>query len=483
MFGFAWALAIAAAGPSTLSDCQRLADEWCTSSRASGDGTSTCSAVNMRESSGRCGDEKYVARLGRGSPQKDQLALQWRCYAESVAANATNTNHANACYCTRQDELRDMLTLCQQRVAPASLVFSSAHPPLAPVGTPPYTMVRIPALLVTRSGTLLAFGTARRGGGGDYAWNDLILRRSFDEGLSWGEVQLLPGDNTSGPATVDNPCPIWDDVHNRTVLVFMSDGKRMLLMTSEDDGESWSVPRDISRQGILDPATHPDWSLVYTGPPGGVQMSAGSAHPGRLVCPSHHARANNAGAGGTDASYAIYSDDFGETWNIGADVTLPGFSGENQLVELRGGELLTSLRVNGAWDGSYHLNRTHLFARSTDGGASWHKAYAATPDFPEVNCEGSLIVQPFAGAQTGQRLLWSGILGGGIGSLSDPRTGMVLRASVDGGITWPESTLVWAGLADYSSLQLLRSGRVGLLYTRNASAGETVFQLLPGLSV
>ena len=63
----------------------------------------------------------------------------------------------------------------------------------------------------------------------------------------------------------------------------------------------------------------------------------------------------------------------------------------------------------------------------------------------------------------------------------EPRTAMVLRVSTDGGRTWPASTLVWAGLADYSSLQVLRSGRVGLLYTRNASAGETVFSVLPGV--
>ena len=35
---------------------------------------------------------------------------------------------------------------------------------------------------------------------------------------------------------MDNPCPIWDRVHNRTVLLYMSDGKRMLMTTSDDEG-------------------------------------------------------------------------------------------------------------------------------------------------------------------------------------------------------------------------------------------------------
>jgi len=258
--------------------------------------------------------------------------------------------------------------------------------------------------------------------------------------------------------------------------VYMSDGKRMLVTTSDDDGISWSVPRDISHSTIQDPSTHPNWQLVYTGPPGGIQTRSG-----RLVCPSHHAKANNAGEGGTDASYAVYSDDYGATWHIGADVTLPGYSGENQLVQLPTGELLTSMRVNGAWDGAYHLNRTHLFARSADEGATWGPPYAATPHFPEVNCEGSMVAQWEPDAVSGQRLLASGILGGGIGSASDDRTGMVVRKSTDGGRTWPHHTLVWAGKADYSSLQVLPSGQVALLYTRNARAGETVFSLLPGV--
>eukprot|EP00937_MAST-01D_sp_MAST-1D-sp2_P003310 g3310.t1 len=216
-----------------------------------------------------------------------------------------------------------------------------------------------------------------------------------------------------------------------------------------------------------------NWGLVYSGPPGGIQTKSG-----RLVCPCHHAASNNAhGLQGTDASYAVYSDDHGDTWRIGADVTAPGLSGENQAAELDDGTLITAIRENGAWDGSYGVNRTVMLARSGDGGATWGRAFAPATPFPETNCLGSLVAQRRAGSPT--RLLRSGILGGGIGAL-EQRTGMVVRASTDGGLHWND-TLVWAGPADYSSLAALRSGRLGLLYTRNASAGETVFQLLPGV--
>ena len=181
--------ACVAHGLASLDQCQATADSWCNNSPASGDGKASCADLNA----GQGCSNRYVARLGRGSSVKEQLSLQWRCYAVNVARNATNTNFASKCYCTHQDTLRDMLTRCQEEAAPASLVFSSLHPPAAPEGTPPYTMVRIPALLSTTMGTLLAFATARRGDGGDYAWNDLILRRSMDEGVTWGPVQMIPG--------------------------------------------------------------------------------------------------------------------------------------------------------------------------------------------------------------------------------------------------------------------------------------------------
>merc|ERR1712032_1575529 len=150
-------------------------------------------------------------------------------------------------------------------------------------------------------------------------------------------------------------------------------------------------------------------------------------------------------------------------------------------VQLANGSLLTSIRENGQWeDKGWHVNRTRMFALSQDGGVTGGEAFAGTPNFPETNCEGSMIAGSAKGGK--QFLVHSGILGGGIGAL-EPRTGMVIRVSDDNGQTWPHVTLAWAGQADYSSLQMLAGGKVGVLYTRNASL-ETVFQQLsvPGLT-
>eukprot|EP00966_Prymnesium_polylepis_P151211 3493741-Prymnesium_polylepis.1 len=149
----------------------------------------------------------------------------------------------------------------------------------------------------------------------------------------------------------------------------------------------------------------------------------------------------------------MYSDDYGETWHYGDDVTAAGLSGENQLVELDDGALLTGLRENGAWDGAYHVNRMHIgtlgcpprlhparwhtarplfrvcvtrlasrtqFARSIDGRQIVAACvYAGKPNNPEVNCEGSLVAQS---SISGQRLISSSILGGGIDApVPEPR--------------------------------------------------------------
>ena len=49
---------------------------------------------------------------------------------------------------------------------------------------------RIPAVVVSKKGTVLAFAE-RRHGLHDHAQNDIVLRRSSDNGKTWGEEQIL----------------------------------------------------------------------------------------------------------------------------------------------------------------------------------------------------------------------------------------------------------------------------------------------------
>ena len=70
-----------------------------------------------------------------------------------------------------------------------------------------YHTYRIPALMVTRSGTLLAFCEGRKHSSSDTGDIDLLLRRSVDGGKTWGKTQVVWDD---GPNTCGNPCPVLD---------------------------------------------------------------------------------------------------------------------------------------------------------------------------------------------------------------------------------------------------------------------------------
>src|SRR5688500_15369397 len=59
-----------------------------------------------------------------------------------------------------------------------------------------YSSFRIPALITTKRGTLLAFAEGRASLR-DHAENDIVLKRSTDDGKTWGPLQLVHEDGTN----------------------------------------------------------------------------------------------------------------------------------------------------------------------------------------------------------------------------------------------------------------------------------------------
>src|SRR5271157_3429796 len=93
-----------------------------------------------------------------------------------------------------------------------------------------YHTYRIPSLIVTNKGTLLAFCEGRKTNGGDIGDIDLLLKRSFDGGKTWTKAQVVWDD---GPNTCGNPCPVLDS-RNGTIWLPMthnigSDTEEMLV--------------------------------------------------------------------------------------------------------------------------------------------------------------------------------------------------------------------------------------------------------------
>jgi sialidase-1 len=155
-----------------------------------------------------------------------------------------------------------------------------------------YHTYRIPAAIVSAKGTVLAFCEGRKKSRSDTGDIDLVLRRSTDQGKTWGEPRVVWDD---GGNTCGNPCPVLDrdtgtlwllltwnagEIHESKVKPgFGLDSRRVFVTHSTDDGLTWAEPSDITTV-----AKNKAWSWYATGPGAGIQLQHG-AHKGRLVIP------------------------------------------------------------------------------------------------------------------------------------------------------------------------------------------------------
>jgi len=314
-----------------------------------------------------------------------------------------------------------------------------------------YHTFRIPALLVTKQGTLLAICEGRKTGRGDHGDLDLVQKRSTDGGKTWGPLELIYEEGGTEKVTIGNPCPVVDQTTGAIWLPFNRDNDRVLMTSSSDNGKTWAKPRDITAD-----TKAKDWNWYATGPGNGIQLSRGK-YKGRLVIPCDHRvgadKADKAGWDHAGRSHVIYSDDHGQTWKLGGSTDFA--MNECAVVELADGTLMLNSR-------SYRGKACRGVSLSKDGGATW----APTTDDPalvESICQASLISHsPPAGPQAGKNLLL----------FSNPavpkgRTHLTVRLSEDEGKTWPHSRLVCEGHSAYSSLAILPSGEIGLLYERD----------------
>lgn len=317
-----------------------------------------------------------------------------------------------------------------------------------------YFAYRIPALLTTKPGTLLAFCEGRKTSLSDDGDNDLVLRRSSDDGKTWLNLQLVHEEGDDAVITVGNPCPVIDPSTGRIFLTMNRKNGRVLLTHSDDDGATWSKVRDIT-----DSASKPGWGWYAMGPGVGIALERGP-HRGRLIIPANHRETPD--RSGPSASHVIYSDDHGETWKLGGTVGL--HTNECQLVETiagDGSELLINMRNHWARSGKKpELAGRRLISRSRDDGMTWTEP-ARDEALIEPTCQASLFRYSWASDSQRSVLLFANP------DSTSKRERMTVRASFDEGRTWPASRLIDAGPSGYCCLTRLKDGRIGLIYERD----------------
>ncbi|MFF4250328.1 exo-alpha-sialidase [Streptomyces sp. NPDC001663] len=330
---------------------------------------------------------------------------------------------------------------------------------------PGYACFRIPAIVRTTDGTLLAFAEGRVLNCGDAADIDIVLKRSTDGGRTWGPLQVV---NEGGGDTHGNPAPIVDRETGRILLAETyntgrADGSSCSvpcdrtphLQYSDDDGVTWSAPRDLS--GEILPA---DWNSWYaTGPVHGIQLTRGR-HAGRLVFGVNTETWDGSRVTANHAAL-IVSDDAGDHWRIGAtdswpiadDGTFRQKPSELTLTERTDGSVLVSGREQ---DGTDLGHRTQAVSR--DGGSSFVGPFRDLPDLYTPQVQGSML-------RLGDRIL--------LACPGDPdrRRTMMVRSSYDGGRTWDSvdrGTVVTTDWSGYSDMARIDHDTVGLLYEGGA---------------
>jgi sialidase-1 len=331
--------------------------------------------------------------------------------------------------------------------------------PLWTAGEDGYHSYRIPALLTTQSGALLAFCEGRRNNRRDHGDIDLIMKRSTDGGETWSSHVVVYEEGGSADVTIGNPCPVVDQDTGTIWMPFCRDNKEVLITKSEDDGVTWSVPVNIS-QGVM----HGHWVWVATGPGVSIQMEQGP-HKGRLVVPCDHGVMS--GEQRIHHSHVFYSDDHGETWQLGG--LLPEHTDEAQVVELTDGRLLINMR---SYWGKVAKDKGKLGKRalawSDDGGATWSDL-AFDETLIEPVCQGSFVRYTLAADSGKDCVLFSNP------ASTESRVNMTVRISYDEGESWPVAKSLHSGPSAYSSLAALGNNTVACLYERgDDSAYETL---------
>ena len=350
------------------------------------------------------------------------------------------------------------IALAQSEAIDERILFSA--------GAGGYHTFRIPSLLTTPSGALLAFCEGRRLGRGDSGAIDLVVKRSQDSGMTWSPLQVVWGD---GANTCGNPCPVVDsrtgrillpmtwnmgEDHGRELHHGTAKGTRKVFLTySDDDGRSWSPAREITGE-----VKSSDWWWYATGPGVAVQLQHGQ-RVGRLVVPANHTSQRHG-----YAAHAIYSDDGGDSW-ARSSVIAPACN-ESQVVELRDGRLMMNSRSQSFTNQERTGYRAIAF--SADAGETWTPP-RPDPHLGDPQVQASLIRYSWPDGDSAGRLLFANPAPP-VSRERGKRVRMTVRLSRDEGKTWTARRLIHEGPAAYSCLARLPDDAVGLLYEAGSNA-------------
>ena len=303
---------------------------------------------------------------------------------------------------------------------------------------------RIPSLVTTTNGTLIAAIDERNNSCGDLKWNrdiNIVIRKSFDDGKTWTKIEKIV-DYPLGRSASD-PSMIVDKKTNEIFLFFnymdldnAKDIYRFMVIKSSDHGKNWSEPFEITNN-IIKKGWEKDFMFITSGR--GIQTKDGTL----LHC------LVNLNKG----THVFGSKDHGKSWFLIDTPLSPG--DESKIVELSNGNWLVNSRVN-----SNDSRYSHI---SKDNGQTW--ATYKNKDLQDPGCNASLV-------NYDELLLFTNAFD------SKYRKNLSLSVSKDQGKTWAKNQTIYAGESAYSSITKLKNGDIGVFFEKD-NYTKNVFVRIP----
>jgi sialidase-1 len=353
-------------------------------------------------------------------------------------------------------------------------------------GTEGNKVYRIPAIVSLPDGSLLAFCESRVNDAGDFGDINIVSKRSKDGGKTWGSLQMVVDYDT---LQAGNPAPVvdLDDPRYRKgrIFLFYNTGnnhegevrkgkglREVWYKTSTDNGATWSEPVNITMQvhrprqpQVNSSYNFPEDWRSYANAPGHAMQFTSGQYKGRIFVPANHSAGEPQNEFGDYLAHGFYTDDHGETFQLGKSVNIPG-ANESTAAQLSSDKLIMNIR-NQRGD-----IRARIVAISSTGGATWDTAYFDNK-LPDPVCQGSILT---IGKTKGKNIL-------AFCNAADlkHRDNLTLRISLDDGKTWTRNYLIDKSYNEnakdhsaYSDLVKLNKKAIGILYEKN-NYSEIVF--------
>lgn len=272
-------------------------------------------------------------------------------------------------------------------VKPKAERFEVFQMPTPTEGDIPY---RIPAIAVTKDGTLVAIADYRHSGTDigvtDKGRIDLHYRLSYDNGNTWTEVMpLIEGKGKEATDFMSvgygDPCIVADRESDRVLMlscagnVSFQNGTRqnhqcIARFYSEDGGKTWGAPEDIAE------SIYAQFDASSYGPVRSMFVASGRIMQSRMTKIGSYYRLYCAvlvrDRSAKHMNYVLYSDDFGGSWKVLGNINTPAVyntADEPKVEEMPDGTLLLSSRYN---NGRYY--NLFVYTDEAAGTGVWDEA-------------------------------------------------------------------------------------------------------------